>query len=74
MGWAIAFDLPSLGALPAGGIALLAAGGISYTIGGVMYAVKKPNISADFGFHELFHLFVMLGSFLHFLVVFFYIL
>ena len=74
MGWAIAFDLPSLGALPAGWIALLAAGGISYTICGVMYAVKKPNISADFGFHELFHLFVMLGSFLHFLVVFFYIL
>lgn len=73
MGWAIAFDLPALGALPTGGIVLLTAGGVSYTVGGLMYAVKKPNISAAFGFHELFHLFVMLGSFLHFLVVLLYI-
>ena len=74
MGWAIAFDFPALAALPKGGIALLAAGGISYTVGGIMYGLKKPNLSPAFGFHELFHLFVMLGSFLHFLVVLVYIL
>ncbi len=48
MGWFILVDLSALMSLGAGGIALLAAGGMFYTIGGVIYAVKKPNISASF--------------------------
>lgn len=52
---------------------LLAAGGISYTVGGVIYMLKKPNISAQFGFHELFHIFVLLGSLFHFLMIFFFV-
>mgnify|MGYP000946875598 CR=1 FL=1 len=55
-------------------IALLAAGGISYTIGGVIYGLKKPDLFRSFGFHELFHCFVLLGSVLHYLVVAIYIL
>lgn len=52
---------------------LLAAGGISYTVGGVIYMIKKPNFSEMFGFHELFHIFVLLGSLFHFLMIFFYV-
>ena len=41
--------------------------------GGVIYMLKKPNISVRFGFHELFHVFVLLGSLFHFLMIFFYV-
>jgi hemolysin III len=34
--------------------------------------VKRPNISKTFGFHELFHLFILGGSFLHYLFIYFY--
>lgn len=73
MGWAILVDLPALGALPPAAVFLLAAGGISYTIGGVIYMIKHPNISPSFGFHELFHVFVVIGSVCHYLMVLFYI-
>lgn len=53
----------------------LLAGGILYTIGGVIYGIKKPNLNIPgFGFHEIFHVFVMLGSFCHFWFIFKYIL
>lgn len=73
MGWAIVFDWKAVSLIPAGAVALLLAGGISYTVGAVFYILKKPNFSASFGFHELFHVFILLGSFFHFLVVLFYI-
>ena len=53
--------------------ALLLAGGISYSIGAVFYILKKPNPSPVFGFHELFHVFILLGTFFHFLAVVFYV-
>ena len=73
MGWAVLFEVSVLRDM--GGIAvfLLAAGGISYTVGGIIYIVKKPNISKEFGFHELFHLFILLGSIFHYLMVLFYV-
>lgn len=50
-------------------------GGIFYTIGGIIYALKKfPFTSKYFGFHEIFHIFVMLGSFCQFWFVFRYLL
>ena len=52
------------------GFYLLLGGGLSYTIGAVIYALKKPNFSKVFGFHELFHCFVLLGTFLHYLMVY----
>lgn len=73
MGWAILFDLSALRAMAMPAIALLLAGGISYTVGGVIYIIKKPNLSAMFGFHELFHLFVLLGSLCHFLMIFLFV-
>ena len=72
MGWFIAIDFPALGALPVGALLLLASGGILYTIGGVIYALKKPNISEMFGFHEIFHLFVIGGSVCHYLMILLY--
>jgi len=41
-------------------------GGVFYTVGAVIYAKKKPNISKDFGFHEIFHILVLLGTMSHF--------
>lgn len=50
-------------------------GGIFYTIGGIIYGIKKaPFTTKHFGFHEIFHIFVMLGSFCQFWFVFRYLL
>jgi len=47
------------------------AGGLSYTVGAVIYGMQKPNIIPGwFGFHELWHIFVMGGSFCHFWAVY----
>lgn len=74
MGWAIVFDWNSLGGFEPGCLALVAAGGIAYSIGAVFYLVKRPVIGGNFGFHEIFHLFILAGSLLHFLAVFFFVL
>ena len=73
MGWAIVVDLPAVAALGPVGIALLVAGGIAYTAGGVIYIIKKPNFSKNFGFHEFFHIFVLLGSLCHFFCVYYFV-
>ncbi|MCR2024523.1 PAQR family membrane homeostasis protein TrhA [Anaerotruncus colihominis] len=73
LGWAIAIDLPALAALPVPAVALLAAGGLLYTAGGLIYMVGRPNLSERFGFHELFHLFVIAGSVCHYFLVLLYI-
>ncbi len=73
MGWAVLFDVSVFRDMSGIAVFLLAAGGISYTIGGIIYIVKKPNISKEFGFHELFHLFILLGSIFHYLMVLFYV-
>lgn len=54
----------------------LLAGGIIYTIGGIIYALKLPifnNRHKNFGSHEIFHLFVMGGSICHFIVMYFFV-
>ena len=62
-----------LNALPS--LLWLLIGGIFYTIGGVIYGIKKaPFTTKNFGFHEIFHIFVMLGSFCQFWFVFKYLL
>ncbi len=73
MGWSIVLDFDAVLAMPLWAIIFLVLGGIAYTIGGVIYLVKKPNLSDTFGFHELFHLFVLAGTFFHFLLVLFFI-
>ncbi|MDL2248646.1 hemolysin III family protein [Tyzzerella sp. OttesenSCG-928-J15] len=76
MGWLvmIAF-VPLINTVPRGGIALLVSGGVTYTLGAVIYALKKPKFNFKFfGFHELFHLFVMGGSAFHIVFMFKYML
>ena len=56
-------------------IGLLLAGGLAYTIGAVIYGLKKPQLPiAGFGFHEIFHVFVMIGSACHIAFMFLYVL
>lgn len=74
LGWAIVFDFQSFTGISSACLIWIAAGGIAYSIGAFIYIFKKPNISEAFGFHELFHIFVMLGSLLHYLAVVFFIL
>lgn len=65
MGWAIVFRMPQLmAALPAGGMWLLFAGGLSYTVGVVFYLLKRVPYM-----HMVWHLFVLGGSVCHFLSV-----
>ena len=74
LGWAIACDFGAVLSMPVPAIALLAAGGLSYTVGGIIYMAKKPNLGPLIGFHELFHLFVIVGSLCHYAMVFWYVL
>ncbi|HAO69382.1 MAG TPA: hemolysin, partial [Ruminococcaceae bacterium] len=73
MGWAILADMSIFSRMSAGAICLLVLGGVFYTVGGVIYGLKKPNLSSKLGFHELFHLFVLGGSLFHYLLVLLYI-
>lgn len=58
-----------------GSLGWLLAGGVFYTVGAIIYGTKKPNLNIPgIGFHEIFHIFVMLGSFCHFWFIFKYIL
>lgn len=55
----------------------LLAGGILYTVGGVIYALKLPIFNArhkNFGSHEIFHLFVIAGSICHFICMYQYVI
>lgn len=69
LGWAVIFDFQSFSLLPSHILSLIAYGGISYSVGAIIYIIKKPNISSYFGFHEIFHIFVMVGSLLHYIAV-----
>ena len=56
-------------------LVLLVLGGVLYTLGGVVYAMKKPNPWPQvLGYHELFHLLVILGSIVHYSLVAVYVL
>ena len=76
MGWSAIFVIKPLSAsLPPMSIILLVLGGIFYTIGGIIYATKSKKIRiGSFGFHEIFHIFVLLGSITHFICVFVFLL
>jgi hemolysin III len=76
MGWMIVFVIsPLAGSIDSMGVFLLALGGVLYTIGGVIYATKPKFLQSKFmGFHEIFHIFIMLGTMAHFLSVFLYVI
>ena len=74
MGWMVIFFIGDVyRSIPQGGFYLLLLGGILYSIGGIIYMIKKPNVSKLFGFHEIFHLFILGGSLMHYFFTFFYL-
>ena len=77
MGWSCVFAIPTLYSnLPFAGFMWLLVGGILYTVGGVIYALKLSvfnNLSPSFGSHEVFHLFVMAGTLCHFNLIYFFL-
>ena len=77
MGWVCVLAFTQLlNSLSTAAFSWLLAGGIIYTIGGVIYALKLPIFNSkhkNFGSHEIFHLFVIGGSLCHFVLMFQYI-
>ena len=77
MGWVCIMGLTQIiNALSPAAFGWLLAGGIIYTVGGVIYALKLSIFNArhkHFGSHEIFHLFVMAGSFCHYIVMYAYV-
>lgn len=71
MGWiSVAFIYPLSKTLPTNGFLWLIVGGLFYTVGAIFYATKSEKIKlGNFGFHEIFHLFILAGSAAHFILI-----
>ena len=70
MGWVIIFAIkPLVENLSSEGLFWLVLGGVSYTVGAILYSIKKIKFN-----HAIFHVFVLLGAFCHFVSVYFYVL
>jgi hemolysin III len=71
LGWVAVVAFPQMHAeLPTVAIVLMGAGGVLYTIGAVIYALGRPNPWPKvFGFHEIFHVFVILAAITHFIAM-----
>ena len=78
MGWTCVLAFTQLlNSLSPAAFGWLLAGGIIYTVGGVIYALKLPIFNSkhkNFGSHEIFHLFVMGGSLCHFVVMYAFVM
>lgn len=78
MGWMCIFCMkPLIKAITPAAFRWLLIGGIIYTIGGIIYALKLPIFNSrhkNFGSHEIFHLFVMGGSLCHFIFMYTYVI
>lgn len=76
MGWIAIFVIyPLYNSISFYGVMWLILGGLSYTVGGIIYAIKPKFLEfKNLGFHEIFHLFILLGSLCHFISVFVYLL
>lgn len=75
MGWLVVAFYPVLDRIPADALRWMAYGGLSYTFGAVIYATKWPNPYPKwFGFHEIWHLFVIGGAFCHFWAIAFHLI
>ena len=73
MGWAILFDIDSFSYVPIDLLYYILISGISYSIGAIIYVFKKPNFKL-FGFHEIFHVFILTGTLIQLIVYTIYII
>lgn len=75
IGWLVAAPLIGIGAnLPVSAYVLLALGGVIYTVGAVIYATKWPNPAPRwFGYHEIFHIFVIVAAIIHYAAIYFFV-
>jgi len=74
MGWiCIIALLPLYKLLPTFGFYLLVLGGLIYSVGGVIYAIKRPNIPHIIGYHQIWHILVLFGSVAHAICVLFFV-
>ncbi|MFC1960397.1 hemolysin III family protein [Chloroflexota bacterium] len=74
LGWLAVLILPkALTVLATGAIVLIVTGGVVYTVGALVFALKWPDHHAIWGHHEIWHLFVLGGSAFHFVAVALYI-
>ena len=76
LGWvAVAATPQLLHALGITALAMVAAGGVLYTVGAVVYALRRPDPAPRmFGYHELFHVLVVVAAALQYAVVAFFVL
>ncbi|NLF05599.1 MAG: hemolysin III [Actinomycetales bacterium] len=75
LGWMPVLLLASGVALPFGAYALLAAGGLAYSVGFVVFVAEQPNpLPGIFGFHEIWHVLVVIAAVLHYLLMYWYVL
>lgn len=77
MGWSCLLVMPELvRTMPVSSFILLLVGGIAYSVGGIIYALKLKalnNLWPNFGSHEIFHVCVLIGNFFHYLVMYQYV-
>lgn len=70
MGWVIIFAIkPLIDSFSVEGLTWLFSGGLAYTLGALIYSINRIRFN-----HAIFHVFVLIGSFCHFIAVFFYII
>ena len=74
MGWSLLVWIPSINAqLGTAAVVLIGIGGLCYSVGVIIFTTKRPRLFVrSFSYHELFHVLVITGSTLHFLVIFWY--
>lgn len=76
MGWSSLLAMPLIWQrIGPGAVGLMLAGGLCYSVGTVIFAIKRPRLFPRvFSYHELFHMLVIAGSTLHFLAVLWYVM
>ena len=75
LGWLPVLLVGAGASVPGGALALMASGGVVYSAGFVIFVVERPNPwPGVFGFHEIWHLMVVVAALLHYLLMYFYVL
>lgn len=74
MGWSLLVWIPAINTqLGTAAVVLIGIGGLCYSVGVIIFTTKRPRLfPRSFSYHELFHVLVITGSTLHFLVIFWY--